>query len=70
VICAHPVGSWTPVCALEHLLEQMFQLDSRDVVVDLIGGVLDPVVLPAGVNFLHQRDDLMGQPVGDLANSS
>jgi hypothetical protein len=68
LICIHFFGSRLPLRTLEHLLQESFQLDPCDVVVDLISGVLDPVVLLAEINLFLQRKDSVSQPIGDHAD--
>jgi hypothetical protein len=57
VICAHLVGSWSPLHVLEHLLQQSFQLGLRDGAIDLAGWVMGPAILTIGMNMLYQGDD-------------
>jgi hypothetical protein len=69
VVCAHLVGSRPFICSLEYLLEQLFHLSGGDMAIDLTSGVLDPTIFPARMDLLLQRSHLVGQEVGDNADS-
>jgi hypothetical protein len=70
VVCVRLVGSRPSVCALEYLIEELFQLGGGDVAIDLACGVLDPSIFPGGMNLLLQRSHSACQPVGDHADSN
>jgi hypothetical protein len=64
------LGSRPAIGILEHLLQELYQLVSFNVVTRLPSWIMDSVVLPSGTHLFLHRGSSAGQPISGHSDSS